>query len=43
MQPLYTQKMKVVPLEKKFYGKFHVGDSYICLDVSTHTLIIVCS
>ena len=29
--------MKVVPLEKKFYGKFHVGDSYICLDVSTHT------
>ena len=25
--------MKVVPVEKKSYGKFHTGDSYICLSV----------
>lgn len=30
---LLTQKLKVVPVEKKSYGKFHTGDSYICLSV----------
>ena len=30
---LCSQKMKVVPVEKKSYGKFHTGDSYICLNV----------
>ena len=28
------QQMKVVSVEKKNYGKFHTGDSYICLHVS---------
>ena len=28
------QKLKVVPVEKKTYGKFHSGDSYIVLQVS---------
>ena len=28
------QKMKVVAVDKKTYGKFHTGDSYIVLHVS---------
>lgn len=28
------QKLKVVPVEKKSYGKFHTGDSYIVLQVA---------
>jgi hypothetical protein len=27
------QKLKVVPLGKKQFGKFHTGDSYIVLEV----------
>lgn len=27
------QKLTVVPVEKKLYGKFHTGDSYIVLEV----------
>ena len=30
---LFIQKMKVVPVEKSTYGKFHSGDSYIVLSV----------
>jgi len=30
--------MKVVPLDKKFHGKFHTGDSYIVLQVKCSTL-----
>ena len=34
MQPSVSlQKLKVVPLEKKQFGKFHTGDSYIVLEV----------
>lgn len=36
--------MKVVPVEKKSYGKFHTGDSYILLHVGcfSSSFIILC-
>lgn len=29
----FPQKMKVVPVDRKSYGNFHTGDSYIVLQV----------
>ena len=37
-----AQKMKVVPVEKKMYGKFYSGDSYIVLQVRVHCCSEVC-
>ena len=34
------QKLKVVPVEKKSYGKFYSGDSYICLYVRFMSAIL---
>ena len=36
--------MAVVPVEKKSYGKFHTGDSYILLNVGfLHVAIDLCT
>ena len=40
-EAMFFQKLKVVPVEKKLYGKFHTGDSYIVLEVSMQAILLM--